>query len=61
LLYRYNASKISAFLFVTPLFGVSLSALILREAITIYLLAGAILVAVGIYVVNKCPNGYKVC
>jgi drug/metabolite transporter (DMT)-like permease len=61
LLYRYNASKISAFLFVTPLFGVSLSALILHEAITIYLLAGAILVAVGIYVVNKCPNGYKVC
>ena len=61
LLYRYNASKISAFLSITPLFGVGLSALILQEAITIYLLAGAILVAVGIYIVNKCPNGYKVC
>jgi drug/metabolite transporter (DMT)-like permease len=56
-----NASKISAFLFATPLFGIGLSAIILHEAITIYLLAGALLVAVGIYVVNKCPNGYKVC
>jgi drug/metabolite transporter (DMT)-like permease len=61
LLNRYNASKISAFLFVTPLFGIGLSAIILHEAITIYLLAGALLVAVGIYVVNRCPNGYKVC
>ncbi|MDQ1318329.1 MAG: hypothetical protein QG588_1989 [Candidatus Poribacteria bacterium] len=61
LLNRYNASKISAFLFATPLFGIGLSAIILHEAITIYLLAGALLVAVGIYVVNKCPNGYKVC
>lgn len=61
LLNRYSASKISAFLFVTPLFGIGLSAIILHEAITIYLLAGALLVAVGIYVVNRCPNGYKVC
>jgi drug/metabolite transporter (DMT)-like permease len=61
LLNRYNASKISAFLFATPLFGIGLSAIILHEAITIYLLAGTLLVAVGIYVVNKCPNGYKVC
>jgi len=59
LLSRYNASKISAFLFATPLFGIGSSALILHEAITIYLLAGALLVAVGIYVVNKSPNGLK--
>jgi drug/metabolite transporter (DMT)-like permease len=61
LLQRYSASKISAFLFATPLFGVGLSALILHETITPYLVIGSLLVAIGIYVVNKCPNGYKVC
>jgi len=61
LLQRYSASKISAFLFATPLFGVGLSALILHEAITPYLVIGALLVAGGIYIVNKCPGGYKVC
>lgn len=61
LLSRHSASKISAFLFATPLFGVGLSALILSEAITAFLVIGAILVAIGIYIVNKCPNGYRVC
>jgi drug/metabolite transporter (DMT)-like permease len=61
LLQRYSASKISAFLFATPLFGIGLSALILQETITIYLVIGAILIAIGIYIVNKCPNAYKVC
>jgi drug/metabolite transporter (DMT)-like permease len=53
LLKRHSASKLSAFLFATPLFGVGLSNLILQEAITPYLIIGAILVALGIYVVNK--------
>jgi drug/metabolite transporter (DMT)-like permease len=53
LLKRHSASKVSAFLFATPLFGVVLSNLILDEAITPYLIVGAILVAGGIYVVNK--------
>jgi len=53
LLKRHSASKISAFLFATPLFGVGLSYLILHEAITPFLIVGAILVAAGIYVVNK--------
>ena len=53
LLKRYSASKLSAFLFTTPLFGVGLSSLILQEPITAYLIVGAILVAGGIYVVNK--------
>lgn len=61
LLKRHSASKISAFLFATPLFGVSLSSLILREATTPYLIVGAILVASGIYVVNKCETGFKAC
>ncbi len=61
LLSRHSASKISAFLFATPLFGIGLSAVILKEAVTTFLIIGAVLVAIGIYIVNKCPNGYKVC
>ena len=53
ILKRFSASKASAFLFSTPLFGVGLSSLILREPITPYLIIGAVLVAGGIYVVNK--------
>ena len=53
ILKRHSASKASAFFFATPLFGVGLSSLILRETITPYLIIGAILVAGGIYVVNK--------
>jgi drug/metabolite transporter (DMT)-like permease len=53
LLKRHSASKVSAFMFATPLFGVGLSSLILREPVTLYLVIGAILVASGIYVVNK--------
>lgn len=61
LLSRHSASKISAFLFATPLFGVGLSALILGENITTFLVIGAVLVAIGIYIVSKCPNSYGVC
>lgn len=61
LLSRHSASRISAFLFATPLFGIGLSAIILHEAITVFLVIGAVLVAIGIYIVNKCPNGYRVC
>lgn len=53
LLKRHNASKISAFLFATPIFGVGLSSVILGEAITPYLTLGTAFVAAGIYVVNK--------
>jgi drug/metabolite transporter (DMT)-like permease len=56
LLQRHSASKISAFLFAAPLFGIGLSALILHETITIYLVIGAILVATGIFIVNKSPE-----
>lgn len=53
LLKRHSASKISAFLFATPLFGVGLSAIILQESVTPYLSIGATFVALGIYMVNK--------
>lgn len=53
ILKRFSASKASAFLFATPLFGVTLSNIILQEPVTLYLVIGAILVAAGIYLVNR--------
>ncbi|HEX29509.1 TPA: DMT family transporter [Candidatus Poribacteria bacterium] len=53
LLRRYSASKIAAFLFATPIFGVALSWLILGDKLTIWLGAGTALVAAGIYIVNS--------
>jgi drug/metabolite transporter (DMT)-like permease len=54
LLKRYSASKVSAFLFVVPIFGVSLSYIMLGEQITFWLGVGTALVAIGIYIVNSC-------
>lgn len=53
LLKYYPASKLSAFFFTSPLFGVVLSILILREPITLALLVGGSFVALGIYLVNS--------
>lgn len=53
LLHRYQASRLSAFTFLTPLFGVILSGLLLGEPLTLYLWMGLGLVAVGIYLVNR--------
>jgi drug/metabolite transporter (DMT)-like permease len=53
LIHRYPVSRLAAFTFPTPLFGVLLSGLILGEAITVLLGVGLALVAVGIYLVNR--------
>lgn len=53
LLRSYSASKLSVFVFAMPIFGVGLSVLMLHEAMTMYLIIGAILVAIGIYIVNS--------
>ncbi|MGQ9607769.1 MAG: DMT family transporter [bacterium] len=53
LLRSYSASKLSVFVFAMPIFGVGLSVLMLHEAMTMYLIAGAVLVAGGIYIVNS--------
>ena len=52
LLKAHNASQISAFFFTTPLFGVLLSWLILGDQITIHLLGGLLLLAIGLWVIN---------
>ncbi|MBI5167154.1 MAG: DMT family transporter [candidate division NC10 bacterium] len=49
----HQVGNLSAFTFITPIFGVLLSHLILGERLTPNLALGLILVAAGIYIVNK--------
>jgi drug/metabolite transporter (DMT)-like permease len=53
LIQRHSASRLSAFTFLTPLFGVGFAALLLDETLTPSLLVAAALVAAGIYLVNR--------
>lgn len=53
LLSHYPASKIASFTFLTPLFGVLFAWLILDEQLTLDMLGALLLVALGIYLVNK--------
>ena len=50
---RYPATRISVFVFLTPLFALLFGSLILGEAVTPTLLAALALVAVGIVLVNR--------
>jgi drug/metabolite transporter (DMT)-like permease len=49
----YSASKLSAFTFITPLFGVAASYFIMHDALTLAFGAAALLVIAGLYFVNK--------
>jgi len=49
----YSASKLSAFTFITPLFGVVASYFILHDALTLAFGAAALLVIAGLYLVNR--------
>jgi drug/metabolite transporter (DMT)-like permease len=51
----YSASKLSAFTFITPLFGVMASYLILHDTLTPVFGAAALLVVAGLFLVNR-PN-----
>ena len=52
-LQHYRASKLVVLFFATPLFGVVLSNLLLGERLGLELVSGAVLVAAGIYLVNR--------
>ena len=52
---RYPATKISAFVFLTPMFALLFGALWLHEPLTPSLLTALALVAVGIVLVNRRP------
>jgi drug/metabolite transporter (DMT)-like permease len=49
----YSASKLSAFTFITPLFGVIASYFIMHDKLTLAFGAAALLVIAGLYLVNK--------
>ena len=53
LIRRYPPSRVSAFSFTTPLFGVLLSALLLGEPVTPGMGIGVACVAFGIYLANR--------
>jgi drug/metabolite transporter (DMT)-like permease len=49
----YSASKLSAFTFITPLFGVAASYFIMHDTLTVAFGAAALLVIAGLYLVNR--------
>ncbi|MBY4597689.1 DMT family transporter [bacterium BD-1] len=60
LLSRYPATKVSAFVFLTPLFALLFGALWLGETITLQLVVALALVAVGMVLVNRKPSAAKI-
>ena len=52
---RYPATKISVFVFLTPVFALLFGALWLNEPVTLNLIAALSMVAVGIVLVNRKP------
>ena len=53
LVQRYSASRLSAFTFLTPLFGVAAGHLVLNEPLTPAFAAAAVLVVAGLVLVNR--------
>ena len=52
LIYAYPVAKLSAFTFLTPVFGVLFGVLFFKEQLTVWLILGLILVCIGIYCAN---------
>ncbi len=53
----YSASKLSAFTFITPLFGVGAGYLILHDTLTAAFGVAALLVIAGLFLVNRPGSG----
>jgi drug/metabolite transporter (DMT)-like permease len=53
MIHRHPVSKLAAFTFLAPLFGVILSGILLKEHLTFQLWVGFVLVSVGIFLVNR--------
>ncbi len=61
LVQTYSANKLSAFTFITPLFGVVASYFIMHDTLTVAFGVAALLVTAGLYLVNKADvTGPKV-
>jgi drug/metabolite transporter (DMT)-like permease len=50
---RYAATRVSAFTFLTPLFGIAAGCLLLREPFTVAFGGAAVLVLLGLVLVNR--------
>ncbi len=59
LVQSYSASKLSAFTFITPLFGVVASYFILHDKLTLAFGVAALLVIAGLYLVNRPETARK--
>jgi drug/metabolite transporter (DMT)-like permease len=55
LLVRYPATRMSTFVFLTPLCALAIGALVLHEPLTPSLVGALVLVALGIGLVNRTP------
>jgi drug/metabolite transporter (DMT)-like permease len=53
MIHRFPVSRLAAFTFLAPLFGVILSGILLKENLTFELWVGFLLVSAGIYLVNR--------
>ncbi len=60
LIRHYPASRLAALTFLSPLFGVLAGVVILDEPLTSALLLAMVLVAVGVYLVNRKPGSQAV-
>jgi len=56
MIHRFPVSRLAAFTFLAPMFGVILSGLVLKEPIPLLLWVGLVLVGTGIYLVNRPPK-----
>jgi drug/metabolite transporter (DMT)-like permease len=52
LIHKYSVSRVSAFTFFTPIFGVLFGVLLLHEELTVSLIIGLPMVCMGIFLVN---------
>lgn len=60
LMTRYPASRVMAFLMITPVFGVAAGVLLLGEPLTIHLGIGLVVVIIGLWLVNRpAPRASK--
>jgi drug/metabolite transporter (DMT)-like permease len=53
MIHRFAVSRLAAFTFLVPFFGVSFSGIVLGESLPLLLWGGFFLVATGIYIVNR--------
>ncbi len=60
LLQKHGASQVSVFSFGTPIVGVALGVWLRGDALSLGLLGGGLLVAIGIFLVNKSPPASRV-